>query len=98
MHFSKNDWASFTQFVHELIGSTVRRHTFSQWELDLLVDLQMSSVRKSSRPDLLRRYLKAVHHSLAQAASAPPRLSNFLKAEQQARVNAANARMAAAAN
>ena len=82
----RSDWTSFNQLVQELIGGAIRRHTFTQWELELLLDLQMSRIRKSSRPEVLRRYLRAVHQRFAQGASAPPRLSVFLEAESQQRV------------
>ncbi|MBV8549997.1 MAG: hypothetical protein JOY54_01765 [Acidobacteriaceae bacterium] len=82
------------QLIQELIGGTVRRHTFTQWELDLLFDIQLSRLRKSSRPDVLRRYLRAVSQTLAQGAESPPRLAQFLEAERQARLAAAEAETA----
>jgi len=77
------DLTSFSQFVQELIGGVVRRHTFTRLELDLLLDLQNCGLRKSSRPEVLRRYLKAVQQQFASDASNPPRFSHFL--EQYAR-------------
>jgi len=76
---------SFSQFVQEVIGGAVRRHTFTEWELDLLLDLQTCTVRKSARADLLRRYLKAVHRDFAAGASSPLRLSLFLERRKQCR-------------
>lgn len=81
----RSDWTSFNQLVQELIGGAIRRHTFTQWELELLLDLQMSRIRKSSRPEVLRRYMRVVHQRFTQGASAPPRLSAFLEAETQQR-------------
>lgn len=85
----RSDWTSFNQLVHELIGGAIRRHTFTQWELELLLDLQMSRIRKSSRPEVLRRYMRVVHQQFAQGATAPPRLSMFLEAESQRAAGAA---------
>lgn len=84
--FERSDWTSFNQLIQELIGGAIRRHTFTQWELELLLDLQMSRIRKNSRPEVLRRYLRVVHQRFAQGATAPPRLSAFLEAEIQQRV------------
>ncbi|HSU58773.1 MAG TPA: hypothetical protein VLI55_05625 [Bryobacteraceae bacterium] len=81
----RSDWTSFNQLLHELIGGAIRRHTFTQWELELLLDLQMSRIRKSSRSEVLRRYLRAVQQQFAQGAAVPLRLSVFLEAECQQR-------------
>jgi len=77
----RGEWTSFLQLVQELIGGVIRRHTFTQWELELLLDLQTSRIRKSSRPDVLRRYLRTVQLQNNQGALTPPRLSSFLAAE-----------------
>jgi hypothetical protein len=79
------DLTSFSQFVQEVIGGAVRRHTFTQWELELLLDLQTCSIRKSARADLLRRYLKAVHREFAEGAASPLRFSSFLERRKQRR-------------
>jgi hypothetical protein len=78
----------FSQFVHEVIGGAVRRYTFTQWELELLLDLQMARIRKSTRAEVLRRYLKAVQQHFAQGATTPLRLSTFLERESEARAAA----------
>jgi hypothetical protein len=62
-------------------GATIRRHTFSQWELDLLLDLQHLRLRGASRTDVLRRYLRAVQKQCAEGAVAPVRLSLFIASE-----------------
>jgi hypothetical protein len=76
---------SFSQFVQEVIGGAVRRHTFTEWELELLLDLQRCPIRKSARADLLRRYLKLVHREFAEGASIPLRFSSFLERRSQRR-------------
>ena len=74
-----SEWTSFTQLIQELIGATVRRNLFTQWELDLLLDLQLSQLRKSARAEALRRYLRAVQTAQARGVENPPRFSVFLQ-------------------
>ena len=88
---SYSEWLSFSQLIQEIIGGVIRRHTFSQWELDLLLDLQLSRMGRTARADLLRRYLKVVQQQQAEGALTPPRLGPFLAARNQARLAAANA-------
>lgn len=76
---------AFNQLVQEMIGGAVGRHTFSQWELDLLLDLQSCQIRKSARPNILRHYLKAVHQGFADGASAPLRFSSFIERHRRRR-------------
>jgi hypothetical protein len=73
------------------MGGTVRRNLFTQWELDLLFDMQSSKLRKSSRADALRRYLRVVQHSHAEDATEPPRFSAFLEATSPRRAAAGGA-------
>jgi hypothetical protein len=81
LNTSHPEWVSFIQLIQELMGGAIRRHTFSQWELDLLLDLQLLRLRKSSRANALRRYLRAVQEQHAQGAVAPQRLSLFMASE-----------------
>ena len=77
----KTELTSLNQLIQDIIGGSVRRHTFTQWELELLLDLQLCHVRKSARPELLRRYVKAVQLHYAQGATGPLRLASFLDRE-----------------
>ena len=79
------EWTSLSQLVQEIICGAVRRHTFTQWDLELLFDLQNCKVRKSARPDLLRRYVRAVQQHFASGATRPLRLSAFLETEGSVR-------------
>jgi len=79
----RTEMTSINRLVHEIIGGSVRRHTFSQWELELLLDLQTCRIRKSGRAELLRRYVKAVQQHFSEGAMAPLRLSAFLDRENQ---------------
>jgi hypothetical protein len=88
---------SFNQLVQELISGTVQRHVFTQWELELLLDLQICPIRKCSRADVLRRYLKAVQLHFAEDASSLLRLSAFVEREGSHGQAAARAGTAVAA-
>ncbi len=79
----RSELTALNQLVEEIIGGTVRRHTFTQWELELLLDLQMCRVRKSARGEVLRRYVRAVQQHFAQGAVEPLRLAAFLEQESQ---------------
>ena len=90
MRRERSDLASFSQLVQDLINGSVRRHTFTQCELELLLDLQTSRLRKSSKPEALRRYLKAVHQHFAHE-SRILRFSAFLNRDNVARLSVRNA-------
>lgn len=77
-------FVSFSQLVQELISGTVRRHTFTPSELELLLDLQKSRIRKSSRADVLRRYLRATQVQMAQGGSLL-RFAQFMERENQSK-------------
>src|ERR1700761_2421064 len=36
----RSELTSINQLIQDIIGGSVRRHTFTQWELELLLDLQ----------------------------------------------------------
>lgn len=91
MKATPSEWASLTQLIQELIGGVMRRNRFSQWELDLLLDLQHAKMRKSSRADVLRRFLRIVQQSQAQGLSEPPRLVAFLQSETSRKAAAGGA-------
>ena len=78
-----SELTSLNQLVQEFIGGSLKRHTFTQWELELLLDLQTCRIRKSARPEVLRRYVRAVQQHFAQGALEPLRLSAFLESENQ---------------
>lgn len=76
-----SDWTSYCQLIQQLAAGTVRRNTFTQWELDLLLDFQLVRLRKSARPDVLRRYLRAIQRQMATNATEPMRFSSFFETE-----------------
>jgi len=83
------DLTSLSQLVQELIGGTLRRNIFTECELQLLLDLQGFRIRKSAKPDILRRYLKAMQHHSTIDSSVPLRFAHFFEKEQH-RVAAAS--------
>jgi hypothetical protein len=89
LHTERPEWTSYHRLVQDLISGVVRRHTFSQWELEFLLDLQNSRLRKSSRSSVLRKYLRTVHQHFIEGATHPPRLYEFLEREFQPRQVAA---------
>ena len=76
----RTGWLSYFQLIQELIDGATRRHTFTAWELDLLLDLEVSRLRKSSRPEVLRRYLRFVQAESLHAPQ-PTRFSAFTETE-----------------
>jgi hypothetical protein len=68
-----------------VISGVSRRHTFAPWELEFLLDLQNSKLRKSSRESVLRKYLRAVQQCSLDGAQEPPRLAAFLASQVTAR-------------
>jgi hypothetical protein len=78
-------WASYCQLVQQLALGNVRRNTFTEWEMQLLLDFQMARIRTSSRAETLRRYLRLVQQQLAQGEPIPQRFSRFMEEEAQQR-------------
>jgi hypothetical protein len=87
MRRERGDLASYSQLIQDLINGSVRRHTFTQSELELLFDVQTCRLRKSSKPEALRRYLRAVNQHLL-TESGFLRFSTFLDREMANRLAA----------
>jgi hypothetical protein len=77
---------AYLQLIQDIIGGTVRRHVFTPAELDLLLDVQASHVRKNAKNEVLRRYLRTVQHQFATDGSGPLRFANFWETETQKEV------------
>jgi hypothetical protein len=82
---SNGNWIALSQLLQQLIAGKVRRNTFTQWEMELLLDLQMMPLRKSTRADLLKRYSKQVQQQQQDNAPMPMRFSRFYEREMQQR-------------
>jgi hypothetical protein len=78
-----SDMNSYLQMIQDIIGGTVRRHTFSQMELDLLLDVQASHIRKTAKNEILRRYFRTVQQQFVTDGAAPLRFAHFWEDESQ---------------
>ena len=79
----------FNQLIEELLAGKMQRCKFQTWEIDLLLDaLKCDLGRFTQAEAVLRQYQGAVHRHLANGATVPLRLSDFLasRAEDQAAV------------
>jgi hypothetical protein len=70
--------AQFDHLIEELIAGKIQRGRFETWEVDILLDVLGCSLRRLSRPFVLRQYQKAVQRQLENGATLPMRLSEFL--------------------
>jgi hypothetical protein len=71
------DLNTYLQLVQDIMGGTIRRHTFTPAELQLLLDVQSSRIRKTLKNEVLRRYLRTVQQQFAMDGSAPQRFARF---------------------
>lgn len=78
-----SDLNSYLQLIQDIIGGTVRRHTFNRVELDLLLDVQASQMRKAAKNELLRRYFRTVQQQFAAEGGVPLRFARFGEGETQ---------------
>lgn len=76
-----SDLNSYLQLIQDIIGGTVRRHTFTRMELDLLLDVQASRMRKTAKNEVLRRYLRATQQQFATEGSVSLRFARFWEGE-----------------
>jgi|SRR5580698_7586541 hypothetical protein len=74
--------AQFDHLVEELIVGKMERGRFETWEVDILLDVLGCSLRRISRPFVLRQYQKAVQQQLQNRATLPMRLSEFLASHE----------------
>jgi len=78
------DLNAYLQLIHDIMDGTLRRHTFTRIELDLLLDVQASRMRKTAKTEMLRRYLRTVQQQFAVDGSGPQGFAAFFEAENQA--------------
>ena len=76
-----SDLNSYLQLIQDIIGGTVRRHTFNRMELDLLLDVQSSHIRKAAKNELLRRYFRTVQQQSGANDAVPLRFARFSEDE-----------------
>lgn len=87
--------AQFNHLIEELIAGKIERGRFETWEVDILLDVLGCSLRRFTRPFVLRQYQKAVQQQLENGATVPMRLSQFL--ESRAKTVAAKSESPSAA-
>lgn len=75
---------AYVQLIQDIMAGTVRRHTFTPMELQLLLDVQAARVRKSAKNDVLRRYLRTVQQQFATNHSVPVRFARFWEEQNKA--------------
>jgi len=68
----------FNRLVKELLEGEVRRTTFQQWEVHLLLDLQDCRMTRSRREEALRRYQRVVQKQLERGEVPPVKFSDFV--------------------
>ncbi len=74
----RNVSAQFDHLIEELVAGKMERGRFETWEVDILLDVLGCSLRRISRPLVLRQYQQAVQRQLENGATLPMRLSQFL--------------------
>jgi len=70
--------ARFNRLIQELLRGETKRHSFRQWEIELLLDIEECDLRNVNRRELLRRYQRAVQKQLEAGATRPMKLSEYL--------------------
>ena len=76
------DLNAYLQLIQDIMGGTVRRHTFTPAELALLLDVQASQIRKTAKNEILRRYQRTVQQQFAMDGSGPLRFARFWEGEK----------------
>ena len=71
------DLNAYLQLIQDFMGGTIRRHTFTPVELQLLLDVQSAHIRKTVKNEILRRYLRTVQQQFAKDGSDPLRFARF---------------------
>ena len=66
--------AQFDQLLEELLRGTLQRSCFSEWEIQLLIDIASCE----TNGPLLREYRVAILHQLRHGATKPMLLSQYL--------------------
>ena len=69
----------FNRLVQDLLKGNCERNCFERWEVDLLLDIQGCTLRRSVRNQVLRRYQRTVDRQLQDGAPGPLRLSEYLE-------------------
>jgi hypothetical protein len=73
-------FSRFSLLIDELTTGTIQRNKFERWEIDILLDAKACGFTRPSA--VLRRYREAVRRQLANGATVPMKLSEFLKSRK----------------
>jgi hypothetical protein len=71
--------SQFNRLIRELLRGQINRNTFRPWEVELLLDVESCGLREASKASTLRRYQKAVQRQMERGATAPVKLSEYLR-------------------
>ena len=74
--------AQFNRLMQELLRGEMRRNTFREWEIQLLLDVEECDLRDSNRRDMLKRYQKAVQRYMERGGSRPFKLSEYIESQR----------------
>lgn len=77
------DFKSYIQLIQDIICGSMRRHSFTPDELDLLLDIEGLRMRKTAKNEVLKRYLRRVQQDSTVGIPIPLRLASFHKEENQ---------------
>jgi hypothetical protein len=69
----------FRRLVRDIQRGLITRNTFQPWQIELLLDIEACHLDWRLRPEILRRYEKAVERQLEMGGGTPMKLSEFLQ-------------------
>lgn len=73
----------FNRLMREIEQGSVNRNSFQPWEIELLVDMDSCKVPSRRKRETLRRYQKAFRRRIENGATAPLKLSEYLRSRRQ---------------
>ncbi len=78
----------FNRLISEILRGAAQRNTFSDWEVRLLLDIQVCDAESALRKGTLRRYQKAVQRHVESGRGLPFTLSEYLATSRARRCRA----------
>jgi hypothetical protein len=74
--------AQFNRLMQELLRGEMRRNTFREWEIQLLLDVEECDLRDANRREMLKRYQKAVQRHMERGGDRPFKLSEYIESQR----------------
>ena len=74
--------AQFNRLMQEILRGEMRRNTFREWEIQLLLDVEECDLRDASRREMLKRYQKAVQRHMERGGARPFKLSEYIESQR----------------